>query len=175
MNPSDPINVFVERITSAQQGLFAFILTLVPNLADAHDVLQETNLVLCRNREEYRPTEDFWPWAKTIARYQVLAHLKRQNRSRLRFGESLLAKLASEAEGGDLENELHAMDRCIQELPSSNREMLQLRYSSELSVAEIAGRLGRSVGAIYDAMYRIRGQLADCIQRKVRVGGRERL
>jgi RNA polymerase sigma-70 factor, ECF subfamily len=174
MSESDPVDVFVDRITSAQQGLFAFILTLVPNLADANDVLQQTNLVLCRKRAEYRVTEDFWPWAKTIARYQVLAHLKQLHRSRLRFGDSLLSTLAHETVALDLESELLAMDRCIQELTTPNREMLQLRYSTELSVTEIAGRLGRSVGAIYDALYRIRGQLASCIQRKLSVGGSER-
>jgi RNA polymerase sigma-70 factor, ECF subfamily len=174
MSQSDPVDLFVERITSAQQGLFAFILTLVPNIADANDVLQETNLVLCRKRAEYRATEDFWPWAKTIARYQVLAHLKRQHRSRLRFGESLLSELAQETVVQDLESELLVMDRCIQELAPSNREMLQLRYISELSIADIASRLGRSVGAVYDALYRTRGQLADCIQRKLNVGGPQR-
>lgn len=172
MSLSDPVDVFVEKITSAQQGLFAFILTLVPNISDANDVLQETNLVLCRKRTEYRETEDFWPWAKTIARYQVLAYLKTQHRNRLRFGDSLLATLAHEAAAQDMESEVLAMDHCIQELTPSNREMLQLRYSSELSISEIAGRLGRSVGAIYDALYRIRGQLANCIQRKLNVGGR---
>lgn len=171
MSQSEPVDVFVDQIISAQQGLFAFILTLIPSIADANDVLQETNLVLCRKRAEYRATEDFWPWAKTIARYQVLAHFKKQHRSRLRFGESLLATLTQETVQPDLESELLAMDRCIQELTPSNREMLQLRYSSELSIAEIAERFGRSVGAVYDAMYRVRGQLATCIQRKLNVGG----
>jgi RNA polymerase sigma-70 factor, ECF subfamily len=171
MSQSDPVDLFVDQITSAQQGLFAFILTLVPNIADANDVLQETNLVLWRKRAEYRVTEDFRPWAKAIARYQVLAHLKQQHRSRLRFGESLLSTLAQETVVQDLESELLAMDGCVEELTPSNREMLQLRYSSELSVGEIAHRLGRSVGAVYDALYRIRGQLATCIQRKVNVGG----
>jgi RNA polymerase sigma-70 factor (ECF subfamily) len=171
MNQPDPVDAFVERITAAQQGLFAFILTLVPNVADANDLLQETNLVLCRKRTEYRTTDPFLPWAKTIARYQVMAHLKQKQRSRLTFGESLLSKLADEAAPEDLRCELLLMDHCIQELTSSNRDMLQLRYSDELSIAEIANRCGRSVGAVYDAMYRIRGQLAACIQRKLNMGG----
>lgn len=171
MSQPDPVDAFVERITAAQQGLFAFILTLVPNVADANDVLQETNLVLCRKRTEYRTTAPFLPWAKTIARYQVMAHLKQRKRSRLTFGESLLSKLADEAAPEDLQCELLLMDHCIQELTPSNRNMLQLRYSNELSIAEIADRCGRSAGAVYDAMYRIRGQLAACIQRKLNMGG----
>ena len=88
---------FVDHITSVQQALFAYILVLLPNIADASDVLQETNLVLWRKRDEFRLDQEFLPWARAIARYQVLANLKQQHRNRLRFSDTLLSQLAEES------------------------------------------------------------------------------
>ncbi len=173
----DSLEASVDRITSVQQGLFAYILTLVPNVADAKDVLQETNLVLWRKREEFRDDAAYWPWARAIAHYQVLAHVKRRSRDRLRFGEALLARLAEEAvahEAQPPDVEQAALDRCIEELPPAKRELVELRYSSGLAIAEIAERTGQSPGAVSDALYRIRGQLAECVQDKLRTGKQDK-
>jgi RNA polymerase sigma-70 factor (ECF subfamily) len=170
---ADPLETFVERVTGAQQGLFAYILALVPSVNDANDVLQETNLILWRNREEFRAGEPFWPWARTIAHYQVLAHLKRRGRDRLRFGDTLIARLAEEtaaAEQQTADAEQAALGRCIEELPASRRELVELRYANNMEIAEIARRTNRSYGAVADALYRARGQLGDCIREKLSAG-----
>ncbi len=162
---------FVDRITSAQQALFAYILVLLPNIADASDVLQETNLVLWRKRDEFRTELDFLPWAKAIARFQVLAILKQQHRRRLRFSDTLLSQLAEEPaarETPELESEHVALGDCIDELAPPNQELLRLRYSTDLTLQQIAQQSNRSEGAVRGALYRIRGELADCIRHKMR-------
>jgi RNA polymerase sigma-70 factor (ECF subfamily) len=161
---------FVDHITSAQQALFAYILILLPNIADASDVLQETNLVLWRKRGEFRPEEEFLPWARAIARYQALASLKKQHRHRIRFSDNLLSQLAEEPhapEAQGFESEQAFLGECIDELAPSSQELLRLRYSSALSLGEIAGQTSRSEGAVRGALYRIRGELANCIRRKL--------
>lgn len=161
---------FVDRITSAQQALFAYILVLLPNIADASDVLQETNLVLWRKRDEFRTELDFLPWAKAIARFQVLAILKQQHRRRLRFSDTLLSQLAEEPaahETPELESEHVALGDCIDELAPPNQELLRLRYSTDLTLQQIAQQSNRSEGAVRGALYRIRGELADCIRHKM--------
>lgn len=173
----DPIEVFVDRVTSVQQGLFAYILALVPNVNDANDVLQETNLVLWRKREEYREDAAFWPWARTIAHYQVLAHVKRHSRDRLRFGEILMSRLAEEAAASEelsIDVEQAVMGQCIEELLPTRQELVEMRYGSDLRIAEIAQRTGRSPGAVSDALYRIRSQLADCIRNKLTATGEKK-
>ncbi len=39
---------FIQDLTSSQQSLYAFVLSLVHNLEAAQDILQETNLILWR-------------------------------------------------------------------------------------------------------------------------------
>jgi len=118
-NSTPPKRLF-DRVVGVQQGLFAFILGLVPQVNDANDVLQETNLILWRKREEFRTEAAFWPWARTIAHFQILAHLKRHSRDRLRFSEDLMSRLTEEAvaqEAPSVDVEQAALGRCIEELP----------------------------------------------------------
>ena len=87
-----------------------------------------------------------------------------------------MSRLAEEAvaeEAPSVDVEQAALGRCIEELPPPKRELIELRYSSGLAIAEIARRTGRSPGATADALYRIRGQLADCIQDKLGGGGEQ--
>ena len=53
----------VQQIAACQDQLFAYILTLVPHRDVARDILQETNLVLWRRREEFVPGTSFVAWA----------------------------------------------------------------------------------------------------------------
>lgn len=170
MSNLDPIELFIDRVTGVQQGLFAYILSLLSNVDDANDVLQETNMVLWRKRGEYRSDEPFWPWARTIAHYQVLAHAKRKTRDRLRFGEQLISRLAEEASVEELQtidSEQKALGQCVEELSPVRKQLVELRYNSRLGVSEIARKTDRSPGAVSDALYRIRSQLAECIRIKL--------
>jgi RNA polymerase sigma-70 factor, ECF subfamily len=162
---------FVELLTMEQQGLFAYIMMQVPNIADANDVLQETNLVLWRKQEEFRVGAPFGPWARSIAHYQVLAFSKRRSRDRLRFGEPLLTQLAQESmvyEARSINLEQTALGQCTEELELLKQKLLQMRYSDSLSIVEIAAKTGQSSGAVSDALYRIRIQLAKCIENRLK-------
>ena len=54
---------FVLLITRHQAAIYAYILTLHPNRVAAQDILQETNLVLCRKVAEFEPGTSFKAWA----------------------------------------------------------------------------------------------------------------
>jgi RNA polymerase sigma-70 factor (ECF subfamily) len=75
---------FVLLITSHQAAIYAYVLTLLPDRVAAQDILQETNLVLCRKRDEFEPGTNFKAWAFSIAYWQTMAHLKRAGTRRTR-------------------------------------------------------------------------------------------
>src|SRR3954465_10038924 len=81
-------------ITRYQRRLQVYVRGLVPNQADADEVLQEVNLFLWRNAHEYRPGTDFGAWAYKVAYFHVLTYRKRLARNKLRFGDALLLQLA---------------------------------------------------------------------------------
>ena len=54
----EKIEQFVSLLTRYQQRVYLFILSLVPDRADAEDVLQETNLVLWQKFDDFTPGSD---------------------------------------------------------------------------------------------------------------------
>jgi RNA polymerase sigma-70 factor (ECF subfamily) len=167
--PEPPSVEFLSRVSRAQRSLYAFIVTLVRQAADAEDVLQETNVVLWRKAGEYDSTRDFMPWALRIAQLQAMAHLKRQKRAPITFDGPLLAILADEAiaETAELDPRRHALTGCLQKLPDHQRKLIAARYEPGGSVNELARRSGKSSKAISETLRRIRRMLLDCIERTV--------
>ncbi|MBU4398513.1 MAG: sigma-70 family RNA polymerase sigma factor [Planctomycetes bacterium] len=156
---------FVQRLADAQRGLYAYILQLLPNRADADDVLQATNLVMWSKRSQFVAGSDFAAWAARIAYYEVLTHRKRKGRDRLRFDDSLVEQLSQEAaaESGQIDAVLQTLRLCMEKLNQPDRDLLQMQYADDLRPRQIAERLGRSPGAISVAMHRIRMSLLKCI------------
>ncbi|MEK9783748.1 MAG: sigma-70 family RNA polymerase sigma factor, partial [Opitutales bacterium] len=87
---------FSQKLVRIQRALYSYILCLLPNRTDAEDVLQETNLVLCKKFPEYDETGNFQAWAFRIAKFQVMAHLTRHRRSKICFSNELVESLAEE-------------------------------------------------------------------------------
>ncbi len=156
---------FVALLTNSQRKLHAYIFSLVWNPADADDILQETNLVLLRKAAEFDSSRDFLPWALTIARFQALAGLKRRQRLRFVFDDTLAASLAEDAAREDpvLEARRLALATCLQKLPAGHRDLLIRRYEPEAVVGEMAAALGLSLKALSDRLRRIREKLLRCI------------
>ena len=84
---------FILELTQVQQRLFGFLFKRLADREQAREVLQRTNLVLCRKSSAFEPGTDFKDWAMTVANYEVMTYRKksgarplaRQDRSRLRL------------------------------------------------------------------------------------------
>ncbi len=160
---------FVRQLTENQTRLYGYVFSLLGDHARASDVVQETNLVLWRKIDEFRPEKPFLPWAYAIARFQVLAHLRDTSRDRLLLDEELAEAMSSEAgqKADELESLRFALRPCLELLTDTNRQLIRLRYLRELPIAEVAAQVGRSVGAIKVALLRVRRQLAECAQKRL--------
>ena len=157
----------VELLTGVQQQLARYVRTLVPNRADAEEVLQETNLFIWRNADQYELGTNFTAWVCRIAHYQVLTHRKRQARSRLYFSDALVEQLAPHAAENVAEqnDEVEAFESCAAKLSEQDRALIDLRYEPEATVQSVADKVGRSTKAVYYALGRIRTWLLECMQR----------
>lgn len=162
-------DTYTRELLAVQRRLYAYIFTLVPRLTDADDVLQQTNAVLLRKRDEFRPGTAFGAWACQVAYFEVMAHRKRQQRERLLFSDELLAELTPEAatRGEALDQKLAALEQCTKTLPSRDRDMIHMRYRQELSSDAIAASVGRTAEAARRRLYRIRIALLRCIEARL--------
>lgn len=155
---------------AAQRRMFAFILTLVPNRADAEEVLQEANLIIWKKRDQFEPGTNFIHWANRIAYLEAMAYSRRRRRHWLCFDSELSESMAEFARdvSESLDERIDLLQSCLNRLPEKDRDLIQKRYLNDNPVKSVAESLGRSVDAIYKALTRVRITLHDCIERKLK-------
>jgi RNA polymerase sigma-70 factor, ECF subfamily len=158
---------FARLITESQQRLYGYISSLVGNTAASWDILQETNIVLWRKQEEFRPGSSFEAWSFVVARFQVLAYLRDRKRDPMCvLTPELLETFGSdpETEASQFSDRLAALRRCRNRLGAKSCRLIDLHYEQGFSMNEIATRLGSNANAIKQAMLRIRRSLLECIR-----------
>lgn len=165
---------FVEFYLRHQRSIYAFIVRLVHDYDESEDLLQKTGVVLWRKFDQFEPDSDFLAWARRIAKYEVLAHLKAKRRSKVCFSSKTVELLA-----GDLQDEPSRADarhaallHCLEQLRSSDRDLARRCYARGSSMGQVAKHLGRSVDGVYQSLRRIRRSLLQCIERRLAAGER---
>jgi RNA polymerase sigma-70 factor (ECF subfamily) len=161
---------FVSALLECQDRLHAYIVALGVSSEDVGDVLQNTNVVLCREADQWPTIKSFTAWACRIAYFEVLSARKRRSRESLRFDADLLELIAEETPSyvEKLGAYQTLLNQCLAELPDGQREMLLERYSRSGSIQRLAERLGRSAASIHQTLYRIRATVMRCVQLKMR-------
>lgn len=172
--PSERVEAFVQLLGQNQRRIFLFVMSMVPNYSDAEEIIQETNLVLWREFDQFRPGTNFAAWACRVALNQTLAWRKRKRRDRLEFSEAFLQAVADEAsaEADRLEERARLLARCIEKLPERHRVLLRFRYGEGRAVDAIGRDLGRSADAVYRTLSRIRHSLHECVTHSLTQGER---
>ncbi len=162
---SSPIDFYQELLGQMQPKLLGYILSLVANVADAKDVLQETNRVITTKISELRQADRFAAWAYRIAYFQSLAFLKKSRRDPHQFGDELLTNIAamSEEVAESTESGLARLDRCLARLPDRSRFVVSDFYSADLSIEEIGRKRSIQPNHVAQILYRSRKALHACI------------
>jgi RNA polymerase sigma-70 factor (ECF subfamily) len=166
---------FVRLFVEGQRQILRYVLTLVPDVDDAHEILQETALDLWRKFDQYDPAFPFAPWACRFAFRRVLKYREQKARRVKYLSVESLTQLAAERseKDGILEERWRALQTCLQHLCEADRLVVEHRYSRQMSVAQIAELTGRNTSALYKALERIRRRLLECVNRRVQqMGGR---
>ena len=163
------LNVVVQEIAKAQPQLRALLRCLLVRPSDVDDVLQEINAVLWEKADSFEPGTSFWSWASQIARFKALNQIRKYSRERLVFDEATMKQFAQIAERKlqSLDRRREALDHCLKELPPSQRQLVDLRYSGDQSIERISATIGRPEGSIRQTLYRIRIALLACIERQL--------
>jgi RNA polymerase sigma-70 factor (ECF subfamily) len=163
--------LFLRLFLQNERRLYAYVLTLLANHADADDVLQEASLVMWDKFDEQHPPDDFAAWGCRIAYFKVLDFRKKRQRSRVQFSEALLERIAEtaieQAAALQLAERREALAGCVARLAPGERDLLTRRYTHGASVETIAAQLGRSADAIYKSLARVRRALFECVTRRL--------
>lgn len=168
-SPSDH-DEFVLLLIGAQSRLYAYILSLVLNRDRARDILQQTNLVLLEKESDFETGTNFAAWAYRVAFYEVLSDRRTQKREKLLFSDELLTLIAAKGPAIEkhFDERVTALEACMREITSEQRDLLMQRYRPDGSVAKIAAQLKKSPAAVSAMLYRLRVALVSCVEHKLK-------
>jgi RNA polymerase sigma-70 factor (ECF subfamily) len=156
---------FVRLLSQNASQLYGFVLVLTGNRSDTEDIIQDTSVVLWKKFGTYQSGTNFLAWARRIAYLQTLSARRKSSRMKT-LSDDAWKILASDALAisDEVVDRQSALDECLQKLVAADRKLLEQKYFSQLSVAEIATVQSRANSSIYRALSRIHYQLSQCVQ-----------
>ena len=110
----------VQLLAAHNRSLLSFVFALVPNRADAEDILHDTIVVILEKFEDFEPGTDFLAWARTIAYHRVGSFIQKKRAAVSgSFDEQVRTLIAAEWErsrhSDDRRHE--ALRECLEQLP----------------------------------------------------------
>jgi RNA polymerase sigma-70 factor, ECF subfamily len=138
--------------------LYSLALRMLGDAGDAQDALQDVFLQIWSRAATYNPEQStVFSWTVLLTRSRVIDRLRARKR-RLRVVDSAAgdedadvadaSTMESAADTADKNDEAARVRSVLNNLPSEQREAIELAFFGHLTHHEIAGRLGEPLGTI---------------------------
>ena len=153
-----------------EAGVFRLALSILGDVAEAHEVTQETFLSALRALPFYREKKSFKAWLYMIALNHSRSHLrKRKIIERLRSTLTMIFHLETEKqvspEDAIVQNEQEAaIWHSLSQLDERHRIVVILRYFHELPVREISEILSVNEGTVHSRLHSAREKLREALK-----------
>jgi RNA polymerase sigma-70 factor (ECF subfamily) len=132
----------------------------------AEDAVQEGYARALVKLPDLRHVEKFGSWLTSICRNMAINIARKQNRCM--SIEDVGQLKANKSENSQNHREIH---RAIAKLPTQTRELLTMRYFSNMSYEQISDVSGLTIAAINARLHRARKKLAKSLRNTVDVEG----
>lgn len=164
---------FMRLFLGSEKEIFRYVAVIVPRVADAQDVVQQTAVALWKKFDQYDPRQPFTPWACRFALLEARQFLRKDQRWGSVFDDGLVDLLVERRAslGDEMDRRFAHLADCLRKLAPEQRQTVERYYYERKPVEELAARGGRSVEAIYKALQRIRQALGDCVTRALKMEG----
>lgn len=157
---------FLSLFLRSEREIFRYVAALVPNVADAEDIVQQTALALWEKFGAYDPAQPFTPWACRFALNKARQWVERRQRWQALLEHGLAEELVQRRQElqPEFERRLKHLEACLGKLPPDQRSLVEGFYYERADVESLAGRSGRTVAATYKMLQRIRHALQLCVE-----------
>jgi RNA polymerase sigma-70 factor (ECF subfamily) len=163
-------------VRAHQAGLYRYVRYLGADNATAEDLVQETFLAAYRSATAPKASDERGTaaWLRGVARKLFLRHCRRRRTSPVRADSRLVEHAEATWTGqflgdGDGFGYVEALRQCLEALSAEQRRALDLRYAERKSRAEMARLLAMSEDGVKSLLRRIRGRLAGCVRRRLKL------
>jgi RNA polymerase sigma-70 factor, ECF subfamily len=164
---------FLSLFLRSEREVFRYVAALVPNVADAEDIVQQTAIALWEKFDAYDPAQPFTPWACRFALNKAKQWIERRQRWQALLEGGLAEELARRREElrPEMEVRLKHLENCLGKLPEDQRSLVEGYYYERKGIETLSASSGRTVEATYKALQRIRQALLNCVQRAAKPEG----
>jgi RNA polymerase sigma-70 factor (ECF subfamily) len=130
--------------------IYRYLALRIGNEMEAEDMTQQVFLNALQSLSSFRwKGVPFSAWLFRIAHNQAVDHLRRtKKRASVPLDESLVAGGDSPHSAAERKMDIEQLLAATRRLTEAQREVISLRFSSELSIAQVARIMGRSQGAV---------------------------
>jgi RNA polymerase sigma-70 factor, ECF subfamily len=130
--------------------IYRYLVLRVGNEMEAEDMTQQVFLNALRSISSFRwKGAPFSAWLYRIAHNQAVDHLrKKSKRSAVPLDESLASSGDSPHSAAERKMDIEQLLAATRRLTGAQREVISLRFTSELSIAQVARVMGKSEGAV---------------------------
>lgn len=158
---------FLSLFLRSEREIFRYVAALVPNVADAEDIVQQTALALWEKFDAYDPAHPFTPWGCRFALNKARQWIERRRRWQALLEGGLAEELIQRREAlrPELEVRLKHLDGCLGKLPDDQRSLIEGYYYHRTGIERLSEGSGKTVAATYKALQRIRQTLLICVER----------
>ena len=157
---------FLSLFLRSEREIYRYVAVLVPNVADAEDIVQQTALALWEKFDAYDPGQPFTPWACRFALNKARQWIERRQRWQALLDRGLAEELVQRRQElqPELERRLRHLEACLGRLPAEQRSLIERYYYQSSGVDTLAERSGRTVAATYKMLQRVRHALQLCME-----------
>ena len=161
-------DAFAEIYATLVDPVYRYLYWNLYSREDAEDLAEEVFLKCLVNISRYEPGRGpFKAWAFRIAHNLLVDHQrKRSRRGQEELKEGLVDGEATAAEGLEEAERARALRESLEDLPSSQRQVIAMKYFSEMSNSEVATALGRSEGAVNALQHRALRHLGKLLEER---------
>ncbi|TES84732.1 MAG: sigma-70 family RNA polymerase sigma factor [Dehalococcoidia bacterium] len=130
--------------------IYRYLALRVGNEMEVEDMTQQVFLNALRSISSFRwRGVPFSAWLYRIAHNQAVDHLrKKRKRASVPLDESLISSGDSPHSTTELKMDVEQLLQATRRLTEAQREVISLRFSSELSIARVARIMDKSEGAV---------------------------
>ncbi len=130
--------------------IYRYIVLKIGDRTEAEDMTQQVFLNALKSISSYKfKGMPFSSWLYRIAHNQIVDYFrKKSRRATVPLDESIAAGKDDPEQVAETKLEMEELAQAAKKLTAAQQEVISLRFTGDMSVAEVARVMGRSVGAV---------------------------
>ena len=145
---------------------YRFLVRIVRNEAVAEELTNEVFMEVWRNAERFEGASAPQTWILSIAHHRAVSSLRKRREAA--WDEERAQELADTGDDPEVSAQKRdksaIMRRCMEGLSAEHREILDLVYYHELSIAEAAAAVGIPENTVKTRMFHARKRLSEMLK-----------